>query len=64
MKYVFKPPADKGREMERALPDLGVVTNTDVEAIVENSMTKWTNMLQLQIIKTVESRFEDALQAS
>lgn len=51
-------------EIERALPDIGVVTKTDVESIFENFLTKWANMLQWQIFKTIESTFEDASQMS
>lgn len=46
------------------MDDVGAVTKADVEAIFENSLTKWTSKLQSHIMKIVESTFEDALKAS
>lgn len=49
--------------MERPLADLRVLTKTVFEGFVENCLIKWSNTLQLQIVKDVESTFKDALQA-
>lgn len=51
------------RWSERALADFGVVTKTGIEVIVENNLTKVTNMLKMKIIKTVQSTFKGALHA-
>lgn len=40
-------------EIKSTLADLGVVTKTDVEAIVESHLAKRTNTLKLQILKDV-----------
>lgn len=37
---------------------------SDIEAIVENCLTNWTNTLHSQIVKVVEFTFEEASQAS
>lgn len=37
-------------EIELALADLGVVTKADVEIIVANRLTKWSNMVHSQIV--------------
>lgn len=50
--------------MQSALADLGVLLITDVEAIVENYVTKWSKTLQSQIFKAVEFIFEEELQAT
>lgn len=42
---VDKPPFDRKSEIERALVDLDVVTKTDIQAIFENRLGKWTNKL-------------------
>lgn len=59
-KFVVKPSTDTRSEIERILTDLDVVTKTEVKPIVETCLTKGTSTLQLQIIKTVGSTFEDA----
>lgn len=51
-------------KLEHALAELEVVTKSDVEEIVENCLTKWTEHLQGQTVKAVESTFEDALQTN
>lgn len=61
---VIKPPLDMRRELKRALAHLSIMTKTDVEAIVQNRLTKCTNNLESLIFKSVDSTFEDALQAS
>lgn len=40
------------------------MTETNVDAILEIRLKKCTNMLQLQIVKFIQSTFEDALRAS
>lgn len=42
---------------------LGVVTKSDVKAIIENRLPKWTNISQSQVPKAVESTLNDALGA-
>lgn len=63
LKSAVKQPSDTRRKIERALADFGVVSRTDVEAIVENRLTKWTNGLQLQVVKSIEPTLADALKA-
>lgn len=63
-KYLNKPQPDMRCDVERALADIGVVTKTDVEPIVENLLIKWINTLTLQIVKDTKSTFEVAVQAS
>lgn len=60
-KSVVKLPSDMRDEIDRTLPDLDVVTKTDAEAIIENSLTKWSNTLNSQIVRAVEFKLEDAL---
>lgn len=45
-KFVVELPSNMKSEIERALDDHGVGTKTDVEAIVQSSLTKWTITLQ------------------
>lgn len=59
-KSVVKLPSDMTSKIERPLADLGVVTKTDVEVIVENYVSKRTNTLLSQILRAVESTFKDA----
>lgn len=63
-KSVVMLSSDSRNEIDRVLEDLSVVTITSVEAIAETSLTKWMSTLQLQIVKSAVSTFEDALQAS
>lgn len=51
-------------EIEPVWADLGILLKTNVEAIVENSLTKWKSTLQLQIFKAVESTFKRPLPGS
>lgn len=60
MKLLF----DTKSEMERVLAYLGVLSTTDVEAIFDNQLTKWTSTLRSQNVKAVGSTFENALQRS
>lgn len=46
------------------MADLGVETIADDEPIVESHLTKWSRILQLQIVKAVKCAFRDALKAS
>lgn len=46
--------------IERAKADLGVITKTEVEAIIKKSPDQMENTLQLQVVKAVYSTFEDA----
>lgn len=62
LKSVARPPSDMTSKIERVMPDRGVLTKTNVEAIVENCLTKWTDTLQSDIVKAVESTFEYAPQ--
>lgn len=48
---IVQPPSERRGEMEGALADLNVVTETEAEAIFENRLPKWTNTLQTQIVK-------------
>lgn len=50
---VVKPLSGMRSEMELALADIGVVRETDVAAIVEHRLTKWSDTVQLQMIKAV-----------
>lgn len=61
---VVKLSSDKKSEIERVLTGLNLMTKTDVEMIVENSLTRWTTTLQSYIVKTVEFAFERTSQAS
>lgn len=63
-KSVIKLSSRTGNEVERAFADIGVVAKADLDVIVENFLTEWTDTLHLQTIKTVESPIEDVLQAS
>lgn len=63
-KPVVKPSFDMRSNFERALVDPGVVSKTNVEAIVENCFTKCKDTLQSQIVKAVKCTLEGALQAS
>lgn len=51
-------------EIERVLADLVVKTKPNVKAIAENCLTKCPNMLQSQVVKSVQCTLEEALQAS
>lgn len=51
-------------DIEHALADLGPATKTEVEALVENRLTKCTNRLQSYIVKAVQYTFVDALKAN
>lgn len=44
------------------MADLGVMTKTDFKESVKNRLTKWTDNLQPQIVKDVDSTFDDTLQ--
>lgn len=50
--------------IEHVLADFGVITNADVEATIERRLTKWTSTQQSQVLKAVESTFEESLQSS
>lgn len=63
-KIVAQSSLDTRREIKHILTDLGVMTRTDVEAIVESRLTKWKSTLQSKIIKSVESTFNETFQAS
>lgn len=63
-KSVCKPLSDMRSKMESALADIGVQAKNELGAIVEIRRSKWTHSLQLEIIKDVQSTFEDALTAS
>lgn len=59
-----KPLSDMKSEIERALTDIGAVTKTFVEAIVENRHTKWTNTLESHNDEADGFTFKNALRAS
>lgn len=61
-KTVGKSSPDLGSEIDFVLTDIVVVTKAIVDTIVESSPTNCTSTLQLQIVKAVESTFEDTLQ--
>lgn len=63
-KSIVEPSSDIRSEIGHTLADISVVTKTDVKAIVENLLTKWTNTQHLQIFKAGDSTLQDALQAS
>lgn len=44
-KSVSKPPSDMRGEIVPAMSPLGAMTKADVEAVVVNHLTKWTNVL-------------------
>lgn len=46
LKSVVKPPLDKRSRIKHTLADLGVVTKTNVEEIVENLLSKCKTCLQ------------------
>lgn len=50
--------------MERVLGDPRALTGIDIKVIAKNRLTKRTNTVQSQIVKTVEPIFEDTLQVS
>lgn len=52
------------KELQCSMADLRVVKKTEVQEIVENMLSKWTNSVQLQIVAAVGSKFEHALQAN
>lgn len=70
--YKLQPPSNSAvkllsatlSKIELALVNIGVVTKTDVEAIIENPLTKWTNTVQSQIVQGVEFTFKEASQAN
>lgn len=45
-KCVVKPLSDTESETEHTVADLGVVSRSNLEAFVENTLTKCTNTLQ------------------
>lgn len=60
---VGKPLFNMRSEIENLLADLGVVTKTNVEVLVEGCLIKRPNTLRLQIVKAVEFTFQDTSQA-
>lgn len=67
VKTVNKSSADTQNEIVHVLPHLGVVGKTKVKEIEEiggTQLTKRYSTLQSEIVKAVESTFEDTLQTS
>lgn len=62
-KSVNKPLFDICSQNARTWADLDVGMRTDIEAIAESLLTRWTNMPELQLVKNAQSTFEDTLQA-
>lgn len=52
---VVKPPSDMTSKIERALPDIEILTKTKVDQTVENCLTKCTKTLQSSIFKAFKS---------
>lgn len=50
-KFVTQQQSVMKSEIELALVDVGIVTKTDVDTIVESHVTKSTSTIQLQIVK-------------
>lgn len=59
-KSIITLASDTRSKIERAFADVSVLTKTDVERMVENRLTKWTNSVKWQTFKAVESTFENA----
>lgn len=57
LKSVVQPPPDMKSEIDVALTDLVVVTNSNDDEIVDNLLTEWSNTVQLQMFKAVELPF-------
>lgn len=64
LKPVAKLPSDMKSDIKCALADLGVVTKIDVKVIGQNRLSRRTNTLWSQTVKTVEYTFGDTLPAS
>lgn len=64
LKPVVRPWSHVKSEIEPTLADVAVARETEVEAVFENCLTKWTNPLKSRIFKAAESTLEDTLQAS
>lgn len=61
---VVKLPSGTRSAIQRVLSHLVVVRRSNVEAIVKNRLTKWTNTPKLQIVRADEFTCDDKLQAS
>lgn len=63
-KKVITSLSDTRGNAESALGDLSVMTKAYIKVRVKSHMTKRASALQLQIVKSVGTTFEDALQTS